>query len=79
MSKDKTIEDVQKLWDSYPLGSGFIDHPLGSREWILEFDRIKNNFDVVNVLDERPPSDVRGKRALSVGCGPGFWSRLFVP
>jgi ubiquinone/menaquinone biosynthesis C-methylase UbiE len=70
-----TIEDVRKFWDAMPLGVGFIQGEVGSKEWFQEFDRIKADFGLFGVLDDFAPASLRGKRVLDVGCGPGFWAR----
>ena len=71
----RTIDQVKKFWNSNPLLSGEIQCKLGSRKWFEEFDAIKTNDVFLGDLSRWMPAELAGKKALDVGCGPGYWMR----
>lgn len=74
---EKTIEDVRAFWDANPLLTGEIKEPIGTRQWFEKFDEIKTNDIFLGDLTKWIPDDLANKRVLDVGCGPGYWNRIF--
>jgi ubiquinone/menaquinone biosynthesis C-methylase UbiE len=72
-----TLDDVRSFWDKNPLLSGEIDEPIGTKTWFDEFDRIKTNDVFLNDLTQWIPQKLTNIRILDVGCGPGYWNRIF--
>ncbi|MBF0497569.1 MAG: class I SAM-dependent methyltransferase [Deltaproteobacteria bacterium] len=72
-----TVDAVRAFWDARPLLVGEIEQPVGTRAWFEEFDRIKTNDGFCGDLTGWVPLDVDNKRILDLGCGPGYWNRLF--
>jgi SAM-dependent methyltransferase len=75
----KTIEDVRRFWSASPLFVGEGSETPGTREWFDEHERIY----LQDCLAGDPPAIFTDglsddARILDVGCGPGFWVRLFA-
>lgn len=73
----KTIEDIRSFWDKNPLLTGEIEEPIGSRAWFEQFDLIKTGDVFRGDLSRWVPNRLDEKRVLDVGCGPGYWNRIF--
>ena len=69
-----TIDDVRSFWDSHPLFTGELTEETGSETWFRRFDAIKGTL---LDLSDWIPRDIGGKKILDIGCGPGYWHRLF--
>ena len=72
----KTVEDVRAFWDANPLLTGELEELAGTEAWFRAFDRIKNDL-FAGDLSDWVPSDLGGKKMLDIGCGPGYWNRIF--
>ena len=75
---DPSIEDVKEFWDSNPLFSGEYDGELGSRKYFEQHEKTIIEDCMAGSVDDRFINFLEDKRTiLDIGCGPGFWVRLF--
>lgn len=74
---ETSINAVQTFWDENPLLTGELEAEVGTAEWFREFDQIKFNEGLAGDLSLWIPEDIEGKRVLDIGCGPGYWNRIF--
>ncbi|MBF0501981.1 MAG: class I SAM-dependent methyltransferase [Candidatus Riflebacteria bacterium] len=74
----KSLEDVRLFWDSNPLFTGEVKEEVGSEEWFRKLDEIKTRDVFLGNLERWIPGDIRGKKMLDIGCGPGYWQRRFA-
>lgn len=68
-----SVGDVQKYWEANPLCASAVPHPLGSREFFVHYDRLREVNEPLEfsyALHEF--RDFKGKRTLDVGCGNGY-------
>lgn len=72
-----SIESVRSFWDENPLLVGEIKYQVGSENWFKEFDRIKTDDIFCGDLHDWVPKGLIGKKVLDIGCGPGYWNRIF--
>jgi ubiquinone/menaquinone biosynthesis C-methylase UbiE len=75
--ENKTISQVKSFWNKNPLLSGEIKDNIGTKEWFNEFDKIKTGDIFNNDLSKWTNFALSRKRILDVGCGPGYWNRVF--
>jgi ubiquinone/menaquinone biosynthesis C-methylase UbiE len=68
-----TTEQVRSFWDQNPLCAASIPHPLGSREYFEQFDRLREAIDSpAEAAQIHEVASFAGKRVLDVGCGNGY-------
>jgi SAM-dependent methyltransferase len=70
-----SVDQVRQFWNSNPLFSGESRHAPGTPAWFEEHSRVVIDDCFAGRFDNRtlPPAENR-KRALDLGCGPGFWT-----
>lgn len=71
----KTVEDVKNFWDRHPLWEGETSLETGTREWFERMGRTKLEDCFCGDLSGWIPAEIRGKKVLDLGCGPGFWMK----
>lgn len=73
MLHDVKIADVKQYWNANPLCASAIPHPLGSRDYFLYYDKLREaneSLEFSYALHEY--KSFAGKRVLDVGCGNGY-------
>jgi len=70
-----TVDEVRLFWGRNPLWTGESADKPGSREFFEEHSRVVVADGFAGELDERIfPGGATGRRALDLGCEPGFWT-----
>lgn len=71
---EKSIQDVENFWNSNPLFVGESDFDPGSQEYFAKHTQVYVDDCFAGRFDSAVvPSNLIGKQALDLGCGPGFW------
>ena len=73
----KSIDEIQSFWDANPLLSGELEEPVGTERWFKSFDEIKTREVFAGDPSQWIQGIISGVRVLDIGCGPGYWNRLF--
>jgi SAM-dependent methyltransferase len=67
------IQNVRSFWETHPLCSSIIPHPLGTREYFRYYDAMREANESIQFsyrLHEYP--DFQEKKVLDVGAGNGY-------
>ena len=68
-----TADEVREFWDANPLCATQIDHPLGSHEFFIEFDKLRESIELPEFSHRlHEYRAFRNKRVLDVGAGNGY-------
>jgi SAM-dependent methyltransferase len=77
MTKERTIDDVKRFWNSNPLFAGESSCQPLSKDFFLEHQKVKIDDCFAGKIDDFFFRGLDNKKVLDVGCGTGFWVREF--
>ncbi|MGE3724342.1 MAG: class I SAM-dependent methyltransferase [Candidatus Sericytochromatia bacterium] len=67
------IDDVKEFWNKNPLCAANIPHPLGSRDFFIHFDKMREEIEPLEYSYElHEYTQFKGKKVLDIGCGNGY-------
>lgn len=68
-----SIEEVKNYWDNHPLCSTIIPYPIGSREYFIYYNKLREDIESIEYSYQlHEYADFKGKNVLDVGCGNGY-------
>ncbi len=68
-----SIDQVRKFWNAHPVAAGAVPHPLGTPEYFVYYDGLREANESVEFSSALHEYKVyKGRRVLDVGCGNGY-------
>jgi ubiquinone/menaquinone biosynthesis C-methylase UbiE len=67
------IDDVKNYWDNNPLCSTIIPHPIGTKEYFIYYDELREEIEKIDFSYKlQEYKNFSKKKVLDVGCGNGY-------